>query len=404
MNDLKQSIQALTQSSSAKSTLSNSKNAKATRKLVVLRTHSAFKQCLQHCKSLGIQPIRTIKTLHAILLAVHPQADIGPLKRNALVRRVESDPKIKLHNIQKKASVRITACASIDTPQIIPWGIARVKAPLVWKTTEGSPVRVAVLDTGIAKHPDLRVVKSFNTIDKKPVRDLNGHGTHVAGTIAALRNSFGVVGVAPKAKLYAVKAFNSKGTGFTSDIIQGIDWCIRNRMQVINMSFGLSNYSASLQQIIRKAHRRGIVMVASCGNSGQNSGTIDYPARFPETIAVAATTVNNQIAYFSSRGAGISVAAPGEDVCSTYLNNSYTKLSGTSMAAPHVTGTVALLLSRRPRLSPNAVKLRLQRSAKFLSGFTRNDQGSGLINAAAKAVLATSSLSKVKLKAPVKRV
>lgn len=386
MNDLKQCIHALTHSSSVKNKLSVQKNAKAARKLVVLRTHIAYKQCLQHCKSLGIKPIKTIKAMNAILLHVHPRADMGPLKRNTLVSRVESDHKIKLHSIQKKASARISACASIDTPQIIPWGIARVKAPLVWKKTEGSPVRVAVLDTGIAKHPDLRVVQSFNTINQKPVRDLNGHGTHVAGTIAALRNSFGVVGVAPKARLYAVKAFNANGNAYTSDIIQGIAWCIRHRMQVINMSFGLTKYSASLQHIIRKAYRQGIVMVASCGNSGINNGTIDYPARFSETIAVAATTENNQIANFSSRGAGINVAAPGEDVCSTYLNSSYTKLSGTSMAAPHVTGTVALLLSRRPKLSPAAVKLRLQKTAKFLSGYTRKDQGNGLINAA-KAVL-----------------
>jgi subtilisin family serine protease len=139
---------------------------------------------------------------------------------------------------------------------------------------------------------------------------VNGHGTHVAGTIAGLRNRFGVVGAAPKAKLYAVQAFDSNGEAFTSDIIQGIDWCIRNRMQVINMSFGLTQFSASLQEMIRKAHRSGIVMVASCGNSGKSKGVIDYPARFPETIAVAASTENNKIADFSSRGAGISLAAP----------------------------------------------------------------------------------------------
>jgi minor extracellular protease Epr len=389
LNDLKQSIQALTHSSSGNSTLSIQKNAKKTRKLVVLRTQAAYKQCLQHCKSLGIQPVKTIKTMNAILLDVHPRADIGPLKRNALVRRVESDHKIKLHATRKKASRLFSGCASIDKTEIIPWGISRVHAPQVWKATQGNPVRVAVLDTGIARHPDLRIVKSFNTINSKPVIDLNGHGTHVAGTIAALRNRFGVVGTAPKAKLYAVQAFNSGGTAYTSDIIQGIDWCIRNRMQVINMSFGLTEFSASLQQIIRKAYRQGIVMVASCGNSGTKSGTIDYPARFPETIAVAAATENNQIANFSSRGAGISLAAPGVDVCSTYLDNSYTKLNGTSMAAPQVTGAVALLLSRKPRLSPAAVKLRLQKTAKLLKGYPRKAQGSGLLNAA-KAVLTTS--------------
>lgn len=382
LSDLKQIIQVLTNPSTGKTNTSSQKNNRKTRKLVVLRTKAAYKQCLHDCKSLGIQPIKTIRTMNAILFHVHPKADIKPLKRNALVRRVESDYKIKLHASRKKASSRVSGCASIDTPEIIPWGVARIKAPQVWKKTLGSPVRIAILDTGIARHPDLKVVKSFNTIDNQAADDLNGHGTHVAGTIAALRNSFGVVGVAPRAKLYAVKAFGSDGTAFTSDIIQGIDWCIRNRMKVINMSFGLTEFSESLKQIIRRAHRKGIIMVASSGNTGPNNKIVDYPARFPQTIAVAATTQNNRIADFSSRGASVDLAAPGEDICSTYLNNSYTKMSGTSMSAPHVTGTVALMLSCRPRLSPNAIKLQLQRTASRLKGYSRSAQGSGLINAA----------------------
>jgi minor extracellular protease Epr len=308
--------------------------------------------------------------MHTILIQVHPQVNMSPLKRHPSVLRVETDHRIKLHVLKKKSAVKGKACASITSPEIIPWGVARIQALQIWKRTQGKPIRVAVLDTGIAQHPDLHMTGSFKAIDNEPAADFNGHGTHVSGTITALRNRFGVVGVAPRVKLYAVKAFNRNGTAYTSDIIQGIDWCIRNKMQVINMSFGMSDFNASLQDIIRKAYRQGIVMVVSAGNNGAGSGNIDYPARFSETIAVAATTLNNKIADFSNRGSGISVAAPGESICSTYPNKSYQTLSGTSMAAPHVTGTVALLLSRKSNLTPAKVKQRLQKTAQFLQGYS----------------------------------
>jgi minor extracellular protease Epr len=165
LNDLKESIQALIHSSSSKNTISVQKNAKSTRRLIVMKSQAGYRQCLQHCKSLGIQPAKTIKTLNAILLHVHPKADVGPLRRHVMVQRIESDPIIKLHVFKKKGSHSASSCASLGSPEIIPWGVARVQTPKVWKRTEGDQVRIAVLDTGISsQHPDLRVVGSFNTI------------------------------------------------------------------------------------------------------------------------------------------------------------------------------------------------------------------------------------------------
>jgi minor extracellular protease Epr len=380
MKQFKQLVQELLQPLPIKNTALTLKKSKKVRKLIVLRHNAAYQQCIEHCKSLGVTPIKRIKSLHAILLHVDANSDTALLRQHKFVKRIETDHKLKLHLFKKNSPLKALSCASNNRAQIVPWGIARIEGPKLWSRTQGNPIRIAVLDTGIARHPDLRIMGSVNTINRKPVIDLNGHGTHVAGTIAALCNRFGVVGVAPKARLYAVQAFNPSGSAYTSDIIQGIDWCIRNRIQVINMSFGMSEFNASLQDIIRKAYRRGIIMVASCGNDGPNNSTIDYPARFPETIAVAASAPNNQITSFSSRGTGISVAAPGLDVCSTYLDQSYATLSGTSMAAPHVSGAAALLLGINPRFTPADVKRRLENSAVPLKNSSLNSQGSGIIH------------------------
>jgi minor extracellular protease Epr len=187
--------------------------------------------------------------------------------------------------------------------------------------------------------------------------------------------------VAPRAQLYAVKSFGKNGSANLSDIIEGIVWCIQNGIRVINMSFGMNEVSETLHQVINRAYKKGIVMVASAGNGGSTSKNIDYPAVYPETIAVAASTRNNRIADFSSRGKGIDVAAPGVQILSTLPGNRYADMSGTSMAASHVTGTVALLLQLRPKLTPEQVRRILRKSAKPLSGYGVKDQGAGIIQA-----------------------
>lgn len=387
LRNLKKGLQtALTPNVSQTAKL-NSK--KSVRKLLVMRSQLSYRLCLSYCHKLGIKPVKKIKTLNAILLHVSPTANLIPLKKHAAVKRIETDHKFKLHLLRKQpllaktkpvSLIRMGACASVQTNEIIPWGVGKVKANKVWQQTEGNQIRVAVLDTGIAQHPDLQTNGSFNAIEAKAVDDQNGHGTHVAGTITALRNKFGVVGVAPKVKLYAIKAFDAQGVAYNSDIVEGIDWCMRNKIQIINMSFGSNRYSSSLHDIIRRAYKQGIIMVASCGNSGKKSSQIDYPARFPETISVAATTQSDKITTFSSRGKGINVAAPGQGICSTYLNQTYTRLNGTSMAAPHVTGSAALILSRFPKSTPQSIRLRLQKSANRLHSYTSEEQGAGLIN------------------------
>ncbi|MCF2937539.1 S8 family peptidase [Paenibacillus alkaliterrae] len=266
-------------------------------------------------------------------------------------------------------------------PALITWNINRIKAPKAWKTTRGHGIKIAVIDTGIANHPNLKIAGGINTIDGGSFADDNGHGTHVAGIVSAAGIPGKIIGTAPEAALYAVKALDRNGNGYVSDIIEGIDWCIRKKMKVINMSLGLlgSESSESLHAAVKRAAKQGIVIVASAGNSGSTSGKIDEPASFAETIAVAASNRSNQIADFSSRGKGISITAPGKKIWSTWLGGTYSVQSGTSMAAPHVAGGAALLMAGKAGLSPLAVKTRLRRSAIKLKGYGTRSQGSGLM-------------------------
>lgn len=354
------------------------------RHVIVMKNGHCYRHCLRQLKSLGIKPVKTVKAVHTVVCTFGPKADLKALRSHSMVKRVEPDRKMKLHlyaQPTKTASPRVTApCASIRKKQIIPWGIRRIRAPGLWPRTQGQGIRVAVLDTGISgSHPDLQLAGSYNTISNRPVKDLNGHGTHVAGTIAALNNTFGLVGASPRVELYAVKSFDKTGSAYTSDIVEGLDWCIRHNMNVINMSFGMEKNSTTIRELIRRANRKGIVLVASAGNSGKEPGQLDFPARLQEVIAVSASDSKNKIADFSSRGPGIAVTAPGVNVCSTFPGKTYRSLDGTSMSAPHVSGSAALLLSRRRSLSPAQIKGLLQRMAVKLSGFNENDQGAGLL-------------------------
>lgn len=355
------------------------------RKLIVLKNAHCYKHCLRQLQALGVKPDKKVSGIHAVVCRFPADADMKPLEGHAMVKRVETDHTFKIHALPRQERASLSAsCASVRRAQIIPWGVGRIGAPRIWSRYQGGAIRVAVLDTGISgTHPDLKVVRVYNTIAGKPSYDQNGHGTHVAGTVAALRNRFGVVGVAPRVRIYSVKAFDQSGNAFTSDIVQGLEWCIRNGMHVINMSFGMTDESDTVAEQLRRAYVKGIVLVASAGNGGAGSGQIDFPGRMEEVIAVAASTREDEVAGFSSRGSGISVTAPGEDICSTIPGKTYTRMDGTSMAAPHVTGTAALLLAKNRRLTPARIRQLLQSTAKPLAGFTSNDQGAGLVQAKA---------------------
>lgn len=251
----------------------------------------------------------------------------------------------------------------------IPWGVDKVKAPQVWQHTTGRQIKVGVIDTGIDfHHPALRgsIIPGINLVNKDlPPTDDNGHGTHIAGTIAASNPNHGMIGIAPHALIAPIKAFDHNGSAYVSDIIQAIDWCVKNGMDVINMSFGMRTRSKAMQNAVIRAYNKGVIIVASSGNDSKKK-SIDYPARYSHTIAVGATNAVRKIAPFSNRGMYIDIYAPGDRIVSAWVNGEYHEMSGTSMATSHVTGAIALLLQRYPSLRPSEIKAILKRSMQPL--------------------------------------
>jgi subtilisin len=305
------------------------------------------------------------------------------LLKSGKVLRIDSDVEVyALENVRIKG-------AKPQPAQTLTWNIDRVDAEISWAISTGDPVKVGVIDTGIdLKHPDLQanIKGGYNAINSlKSPNDDNGHGTHVAGIIAALNNSIGVVGVGPNIDLYAIKVLNASGSGYLSDVIEGLDWAVTNGMQVVNMSLGTSQDVQSFHEAILNAYNAGVVIVAAAGNSG---GAVFFPAAYPEVIAVSATYQNNQIASFSSRGPEVDLAAPGVSIYSTYKGQSYATLSGTSMAAPHVTGAAALIIDTKKCdlnldgiCTSAEVQQRLEQTAIDLGDVGKDNlYGSGLVN------------------------
>ena len=278
-----------------------------------------------------------------------PEKAIEALSKNDKVILIEDD--IQVHAVKKPSWAGGGNDGGTPEPaQVLPWGVDRIDAEWA-RPFKGIGVKVAVIDTGIDKrHPDLAVEGGINFVTYSLVKgpnpakwnDDNGHGTHVAGTIAALDNSKGVVGVAPEVSLYAVKVLDRNGSGFVSDVIAGIEWAVNNGMHLANMSLTSNFGNTSLYNACNVARDAGLIMVAAAGNDGS---AVDYPAAYDSVIAVAAVDITDNVAHFSNRGTEIDVAAPGVSIFSTDAGGGYATLDGTSMAAPHVTGALALLIS-----------------------------------------------------------
>ncbi len=288
--------------------------------------------------------------------------------------------KIKVANEESPLSIPSLTNTKEEQKSEIPWGIARVKAENAWNTTQGEGAKVAIVDTGIdSTHPDLspNYVGGYNAIKPELApTDEHGHGTHVAGTIAAIKDDKGVVGVAPKAAIYGVKVLDGSGGGSYSTIIAGIEWCVDNGINVINMSLGGRSSIDSFHKAVKIAVEKGITVVCAAGN---DSGAVNYPAKYAETLGISASTSSDAIAYFSSRGPEVDFVAPGYNVYSTYKGGAYKSMSGTSMACPHVAGLAALAIGLG-HTTPAEVKTALVNASVDI-GLSINLQGNGLIEA-----------------------
>ncbi len=264
-----------------------------------------------------------------------------------------------------------------------PWDVIQIAACNIENC--GENVNIGVIDTGIdSRHPLLRgKVKGSYTVVRPVgnVMDDNGHGTHVAGTICADRSGRGVFGIAPKANLYSIKVLDRNGAGNLSDMIDGMQWCLDNGIRLVNLSLSTKEENSIFRSAMRNARRSGMIMVCATGNHGPGEDTVGYPAKFPETVSVGATDEKTRVASFSGRGREVDVCAPGVNITSTWPGWRYKTVSGTSMASPHVTAVIALMLEKDPSLSGSDVKAILQSTASKIPGEPFESQGAGIINA-----------------------
>lgn len=337
-------------------------------------------------KAAGVLIIKDLPLINGKAVLLPPQAEAA-LGRMGEVVRIDPDVLVQAYK-PPPGKGKPPKEPEEPQPEELPWGVNRIDAELAWTTSTGSGIKVAIVDTGIdLDHPDLRVEGNVNMINsRKTGDDDNGHGTHVAGTVAAIDNEIGVIGVAPKAYLYAVKVLDRKGSGFLSDVIAGLQWCIEgpdgvpdtgDEMQVVNMSLGTASNIQSFQDAVQAVDAAGIIQVAAAGNA--SGGPVGYPAAYEEVIAVSATDEANTIAYFSSTGPEVELAAPGVEILSTWKGGDYATKQGTSMAAPHVAGTSALVWAAYPTLTHVEVRTKLQTTADNLGD--ANLYGFGLVDA-----------------------
>ncbi len=250
------------------------------------------------------------------------------------------------------------------------WYLGRIGAEDAWEVErEGAGVVVAVVDTGVdPSHPELcgRVLPGRDLVDDdEDPRDENGHGTSVAGVIAAAGdNGLGIAGLAWRAEILPVRVLDSRGQGYYSDVIAGIRYAVDRGARVINLSLGGGSYSRALQEAVDYARGKGSVLVAAAGNEGLDR--LYYPAGCQGVISVGAADRDDRPASFSNRGEGLDLLAPGVSVYTTAAGGGYAYLSGTSLAAPQVSGCLALLLARFPHLKPEEAEERLLAAAEDL--------------------------------------
>ena len=347
--------------------------------------------------SFEVVPARAMGAIPATLPVVY---DVDEYRAPVLVADLTSDQIAALEAAEDVATVEddgpiyafgprlaVEGEPSLDE-ETIPAGINLIKGPPAWPCSEGKAIKVAVLDSGIDyTHPDLginyRGGESFVDGETDPM-DYNGHGTHCAGTIAAAFTGSGIVGVAPSAYLYAVKVLSRSGSGAWSNLIAGLDHAVNViEARVLSMSLGAPSAPSAVQAMCDMAFEKGALLVAAAGNE---AGPVGAPASFDSVLAVSAIDGTGALASFSNRGPEIELCAPGVDVLSASPGGGYRRLSGTSMACPHVAGAAALAWGSHRWATNAEIRALLTWRADLMGRIGRTDEfGFGRVDAEAAA-------------------
>lgn len=320
-----------------------------------------------------VKPIKHLGSVQSSVAELNPR-QLKALLSDPNVKYIEADPKRYLYDV-------ITPMA-----QSTPYGITMVQANLV-SDANAANTKVCVIDTGYTlSHSDLPSsgVSGFAFSGHGNwSSDGNGHGTHVAGTMVALNNNDGVIGVLPsgQADVHIVKIFNDAGNWtFASDLIDGIQSCQDAGAKVVNMSLGGGSSSQTEQTAMNNFYADGMLLIAAAGNDGNTS--LSYPASYDAVVSVAAVDSNRNLASFSQRNAQVELAGPGVAVNSTWNNGGYNSISGTSMASPHVAGVAALVWSNHPQCTAPQIRSALRSTAQDRGSAGRdNSFGFGIVQA-----------------------
>lgn len=330
--------------------------------------------------------------------AVIPENNLEALKNDPRVAFVSADREVSIIGKPSTSGKPIK-----NTSQVLPTGINRINAEN--KTNKGAGVNVAIIDTGIdLTHPDLQanIVGGTNCSNGTSYADGNGHGTHVAGTVAGINNTIGVVGVAPSAKLWAVRVLDNAGSGSWSSVICGIDFVTSKApanggpITVANMSLGGGGTSDNncgntdndaLHKAICASRDAGVTYVVAAGNSGINASSF-VPAAYDDAVITVSSLndsdgktggvggatsygADDTFSSFSNYGSVVDIAAPGVNIYSTWKGGTYNTISGTSMASPHATGVAALYIATHPGATWTAVRDALKNTGEAVgSGHT----------------------------------
>jgi subtilisin family serine protease len=232
--------------------------------------------------------------------------------------------------------------------EIIDWGVIDFDVPKLWQKNKGDNITIMICDTGISEHEDLKdnilYDKAISCIPNEDYIDIRGHGTMVAGVIAAEESGFGVIGVAPSSKIIPVKVFPTKSFINNQILENCLEYALKIKPDIINMSLGGQNpQSDKFVHLLKELYKLNIPVVCAMGNFGEKYSC--YPAEYPETIGVTSYRKDRNISDFSSRSHDADFALPGEDILTTGLNNKYAIVKGTSFSAPFLSGIIAIILS-----------------------------------------------------------
>jgi len=314
------------------------------RMIVVLEDTGMIQSLLVELDAESIAVIERLDIINGVLceLSAGQQA---ALERMVGIAYIEPDYAVSI--LDTPSAMKVEAQEVVPAFENIDWGMYRINAPEAWEIATGVGIKVGVIDTGIdTDHPDLigAVAGGYSAIGSS-YEDDNNHGTAVSTVIAARKNGVGIIGIAPGCTLYAIKVLNAKGSGWISDIVKGYQWALGQELDVVNMSLGSYNRSQALIDAMDAAAAQGMATVCASGNDGKAS--VCYPARNYNALVVGASGYEDTRVEWSNYGEAMKkngILAPGDWVLAGNKSGTWQRVSGTSIATPHVVGVIALLL------------------------------------------------------------